>query len=404
MTRRQSNLPDLFDSWEESPAPVHVTRKRLGGVKLLALATLLVFGVVASSVATLVALTLGGLQSSLETVELPDAPVPVLPSIGEIEGGFNVLVVGSDTREGQGEGFDFVDTQLNDVNLLVHVSQNHDRAVVVSFPRDLLLDVPSCLRIDGTESAARQMVPLNSTLSRGGLPCVVSTLSQATGLDIEYAALVTFAGVAQLSTALGGVEICVDAPLVDPWSGIDLSEAGVHSLQGYEALAFLRTRKAVGDGSDLSRISSQQVFLSALVRSLQADGVLDDVTKLYGLARTAADTMTFSTSLGNLDVMVTMARALRGIPSEAIVFIRYPVLDADPARYPGRVVAHPELAKEVSERLQDGEAFTVSPGSQGAGSKSAGLGRTLSESEGSAEVLEGLVGQTAAEETCTVPR
>ena len=163
-------------------------------------------------------------------------------------------------------------------------------------------------------------------MSIGGLPCVALTLENLMGLDIGYAGLMTFAGVAQLSTAVGGVEVCVSAPLIDPWSGINIPEAGNHTLEGYEALAFLRTRKGVGDGSDLSRISSQQVYMSALVRTLQQDGVLNDVGKLYGIAQVAAQTMVLSTSLGSVDVMVAMARALRGIPNEDIVFIQYPVL------------------------------------------------------------------------------
>lgn len=332
--KAKPSAPDLFEASEDLPRPLHARRKRLGGWKLVATLSSGLVGVLVLSVGLVLGLTVQNLQSSLVTVELPNSPEPILPSIGEIDGGFNVLVVGSDTRAGQGEGFEFVDTELNDVNLLVHVSENHDHAVVVSFPRDLLLDIPACPKADGTESKPRKMEALNTTMGIGGLPCVALTIAQLTGLDIGYAGLMTFAGVAQLSTAVGGVEICVDAPLVDPWSGIDLPEAGYHTLEGYQALAFLRTRKGVGDGSDLSRISSQQVYMSALVRTLQADGVLNDVTKLYGLAQVAANTMVLSTSLGSLDVMVAMARALRGIPNDNIVFIQYPVLDADPELYP----------------------------------------------------------------------
>ena len=332
----------------------------------------------------------------------PGSPDPILPTIGEIEGGFNVLVVGSDTRVGQGDQFEFVDSELNDVNLLVHVSENHDRAVVISFPRDLLLDIPACPQEDGTESPATQMQPLNTTMGIGGLPCVALTLEELTGLEIGYAGLMTFTGVAQLSTAVGGVEVCVSAPLVDPWSGVNLPEAGYHTLEGGQALAFLRTRKGVGDGSDLSRISSQQVYMAALVRTLQEDGVLDDIGKLYGIAQTAAQTMVLSTSLASVDVMVAMARALRGIPNDNIVFIQYPVLDADPELYPGRVIPNEVLATEVVERLQVDESFTVGEGSLGFGS-------TDAETPGDAgtpsvEELEGLVGQTAGDETCAVPR
>ena len=402
--KAKPSAPDLFEASEDLPRPLHVRRKRLGGWKLIVALSLGLVGVLILSTGLVLGLTFQNLQSSLVTVELPNSPDPILPSIGEIDGGFNVLVVGSDTRAGQGDGFEFVDTELNDVNLLVHVSKNHDHAVVVSFPRDLLLDIPACPQADGTESRQRSMEPLNTTMGIGGLPCVALTIEQLTGLDIGYAGLMTFAGVAELSTAVGGVEICVDAPLVDPWSGIDLPEAGYHTLEGYQALAFLRTRKGVGDGSDLSRISSQQVYMSALVRTLQADGVLNDVTKLYGLAQVAANTMVLSTSLGSLDVMVAMARALRGIPNDNIVFIQYPVLDADPELYPGRVVPNEVLAKTVAERLQADEAFTVSAGSEGYGSTAADPELERGETPEAGDVVEGLVGQTAGDETCTVAR
>jgi LCP family protein required for cell wall assembly len=350
-------------------------------------------------------LTVQSLQSNLVTVALEGPNAPVLPDIGDIEGGFNVLIVGSDTRVGQGDQFEFVDSELNDVNVLVHISENHDRAIVVSFPRDLLLDIPSCPQGDGTSSEPRTMAPLNTTMGIGGLPCVVLTLEQQTGLDIGYAGLMTFTGVAQLSTAVGGVEVCVTAPLVDPWSGVNLPEAGYHTLEGGQALAFLRTRKGVGDGSDLARISSQQVYMAALVRTLQADGVFNDIRKLYGIASVASQTMVLSTSLNRIDVMVAMARALRGVPNENIIFIQYPVLDADPELYPGRVIPHPDLARVVAERLAIDEPFTLAEGSLGFGSTTDGnaTGNEAPTDE-EIEILEGLVGQTAGDETCAVPR
>ena len=397
--------PELYGPSDDYPDPLHTQRKRLTGWKLITALSIGVVGVVVLSLGTVVGLTVQNLQSSLVTVELPSAPEPLLPTIGEIEGGFNVLVVGSDTRAGQGDGFEFVDTELNDVNLLVHVSQNHDHAVVLSFPRDLMLDIPACPKPGGGESKPLEMQPLNTTMSIGGLPCVALTLENLMGLDIGYAGLMTFAGVAQLSTAVGGVEVCVSAPLIDPWSGINIPEAGNHTLEGYEALAFLRTRKGVGDGSDLSRISSQQVYMSALVRTLQQDGVLNDVGKLYGIAQVAAQTMVLSTSLGSVDVMVAMARALRGIPNEDIVFIQYPVLDADPELYPGRVVANESLAAQVTAKLQADESFTVATDSSGYGSTQADGAASEEPAEGTdSAVVEGLVGQTAGDETCAVPR
>lgn len=398
------SAPKLSELGVDYPQPLYARQKRIGGWKLITAVAAGVVGALVLSVGIVIGVTVQTLQSSLVTVVLPNAPEPFLPAIGEIEGGFTVLIVGSDTRVGQGDQFEFIDTELNDVNLLVHVSQNHDRAVVMSLPRDLLVDVPECVKDDGTLSRARTLQPLNSTMAIGGLPCVAATVEELTGLDIGYAGLMTFTGVAQLSTAVGGVEVCVTAPLVDPWSGIDLPEAGLHTIDGGQALAFLRTRKGVGDGSDLARISSQQVFMAALVRTLQADGVLNDIGKLYGIAHVASQTMVLSTSLGSVDVMVAMARTLRGIPNDNILFIQYPVLDADPEKYPGRVIPHSALADAVVERLVQNEAFTVGEGSLGFGSTEGELGSGGTVTPDQAEILEGLVGQTAGDETCAVPR
>ena len=431
--------------------PHHATQKRMGGWKVLATVSAAVVSSLVISAATVVGFALTSLTSSLQTVELPGHEEPVLAGVGEWEGGFNVLIVGSDTRVGQGEQFGETDSELNDVNLLVHVSENHDHATVMSFPRDTLVDVPACEQDDGSMSNPRSMTPLNATWGIGGLPCVAATLEELTGLEIGYAGVMTFTGVAQLSTAVGGVEVCVNEPIFDPWSGLDLPEAGWHTLEGGQALAFLRTRKGVGDGSDLARISSQQVYMSALVRTLQADGVLNDVTKLYSIAQVAAQTMVLSSSLGSLDVMVSMARALRNIPNENIVFIQYPVLDA-PAEYPGKVIPDPVLSERILSKVQLDEPYLLADNSGGRGSEEAPVDesaepepsespapeepaesteatpsddgaaeqptdagtseeqaeedspddQTVDEPVTQAEVLEGLVGQTASDVTCAV--
>lgn len=347
----------------------------MGGWKVIAAVSTLVVTALVISIATVVGFTVNNLTSSLQTIELPGHEEPVLAGVGEWEGGFNVLIVGSDTRVGQGDQFGVTDSELNDVNLLVHVSENHDHATVMSFPRDTLIDVPECEQADGTMSTPRTMTPLNATWSIGGLPCVAKTLEQLTGLEIGYAGVMTFTGVAQLSTAVGGVEVCVNEPIVDPWSGLNLPEAGWHTLEGGQALAFLRTRKGVGDGSDLARISSQQVYMSALVRTLQADGVLNDITRLYGIAQVAAQTMVLSSSLGSLDVMVSMARALRNIPNENIVFIQFPVLDA-PEGYSGKVIPDPVLAEQILTKVQNDEPYVLGENSIGRGSEEAPVDET----------------------------
>ena len=99
-------------------------------------------------------------------------------------------------------------------------------------------------------------------------------------------------GVAGLSEAVGGVEVCVADPIEDEYTGTFL-DAGNHTLSGVAALQFLRTRHGVGDGSDLGRISNQQVFMSALARKLQGEGTLSDPVKLYSIAKAALANMPF---------------------------------------------------------------------------------------------------------------
>jgi len=426
--------------------PGHALQKRLSGWKLmLTIAGLVVVSLVVSA-GTVVGWTLLNLTRSIQTVALPGHEAPVLAGVGEWEGGFNVLVVGSDTRVGQGNQFGETGSELNDVNLLVHVSENHDHATVISFPRDTLIDIPSCEQDDGTMSDPRTMTALNATWSIGGLPCVAKTLEELTGLEIGYAGVMTFTGVAQLSTAVGGVDVCITEPIFDPWSGLDLPEAGWNTVEGGQALAFLRTRHGVGDGSDLARISSQQVYMSALVRKLQSDGVLNDITKLYSLAQVAAQTMVLSSSLGSLDVMVSMAQALRNIPDENIVFVQFPVLDA-PEGYSGKVVPDWNLAETLLTKVQNDEPYVLGDNSIGRGSREAPADDTTTDqattdaaaddtaaatdaaagdqaaTDSTAdatpadttttdetptdtpvepEVIEGLVGQTASDVTCAV--
>src|SRR5690606_6673831 len=138
------------------------------------------------------------------------------------------------------------------------------------------------------------------------------------------AGMVNFQGVAELSTAVGGVKVCVDGPIYDKDSGLRLPSAGEYTLKGGGALAFLRTRKGVGDGSDLGRISSQQVYLSSLIRTLKSDGTLTDLGKLYNIANVAVNNMKLSSGLANVNTMVAMAQVLKNLPLERVMFVQYP--------------------------------------------------------------------------------
>ena len=259
---------------------------------------------------------------------------PAAPSIGPITGEINIVLAGSDTRTNQ-VGYQSKDQLAgssgagnNDVTMLLHISANHTSATVVSFSRDLV-SIPLC-----GKSISHAM--FNTTLAIG-LSCTVNTVEKMTGLTIPYAGIITFNGVTGLSNAVGGVTVCLATPIKDLYTEpqLDLA-AGQQTLVGDMALSFLRSRHGVGDGSDLGRISNQQIFLSALTRKIVSGDVLSNPLTLFKLANAAVANVRFSDTLANPSTLVSIALALKGLDLSKIVFVQYPT-GSDPA-YPNRVV------------------------------------------------------------------
>jgi LCP family protein required for cell wall assembly len=341
--------------------------------------------------------------------------------IGAFDGGFNMLVIGADNDANQDASlFGERDVALNDVNLLVHVADDHQSAVVVSFPRDLIIPIPACTDMETGQSRPKESAGMiNTAFAKGGLPCAVSTVEALTGLDIDYGAQFTFGSVMQLTNAIGGVEVCLQEPIFDRYSGLDLPD-GISTIQGQQALQFLRTRKAVGDGSDLSRIALQQMYMSSLVKKLKSDGTLGDVTKLFGIAKVASSSVSLSSNLANLNTMVSMALTVKDLDLSKIQLVQYPVGAAP--NDSNRVVPSKRTAAQLMEAIANDESFSsdpdarrvgvedttpqppvdpnapanpetppTEPGTPGATETPAGEG-----------VISGLVGQSAAQESCVV--
>jgi LCP family protein required for cell wall assembly len=374
-----------------------------------ALAVLLVSG---ASVAAIVVAQLG---DDIDTVALPGqegAP----PEIGAYAGGFNILIVGSDVCEDDSGCAGRGSAELNDVTILLHVSEDQTNAVAVSFPRDLIVPVPECPEADGSgTTSAMSARPLNETLFYGGLPCTAATITELTGVDIQFAGLITFSGVVAMSNAVGGVPVCVDGPVVDEYSGLNLPEAGTYTLSGAEALAFLRTRHGVGDGGDLTRISSQQAFLSSLLRTIKSNDTLGDPVKVYNLARAATSSMTLSENFAQLDTLASVALALKDIPLERFSFVQYPGSTEGTGVYAGKVQPEEDKADALFAQMLADEPFALPAAGdgQGAGADPDAVpvapvpvdpGATTDPSATAAPevpVLD-LRGQTAADSTCTI--
>jgi LCP family protein required for cell wall assembly len=371
------------------------------------LAVVLVSGVAVASIAV------WQLQSNIDTVSIEadelDGPPP---SIGAYQGGFNILIVGSDTREGQGSFGADSGSELNDVNMLLHVSEDQKSAVLVSIPRDMVVPLPAC-----KNGGPATGLPINETLYYGGLSCTVDTVQNLTGLKIHFAGIITFRGVISMSNAIGGVDVCISEAIHDPYVHLHL-KAGTRTLKGATALKFLRSRHGVGDGSDLGRISSQQVFLSSLVRKIKSDDTLTDFGKLYGIAQAATQNMTLSKNFARPDTLVSIALALKNIPLKNIAMVQYPSRTGGVGIYSGKVqpiettatLLFNAIKKDVPIGL-DANAVGANGGSEldpnapkptPKPSSSPDPSATPEDPGPKAQLIPGLKGQTAAQHTCSV--
>ena len=288
------------------------------------------------------------------------------PGVEDLNGPIKLLLVGSDTRQGQGKGFGDDESELADVIMLLHISADRKNAVALSFPRDLLVPIPACPNPEGGAFSAMSRQQINSSIAYGGPVCTLLTIQALTGVKIPYLGVIDFRGVIEMSNAIGGVEVCVANPIDDPKAKLKL-DAGVHTLQGREALAFLRTRYGIGDGSDLARISNQQVFLTSLLRKVKNEGVLNNPIYMYSLANAAARNMKLSDSMTDLGTMVALAGALRDVDLDKMTFLQVPSRGGLSGSEAGRVEPIYDQAQLIFDRIANDQPVLIKKANTGFG-------------------------------------
>lgn len=379
--------------------------------------------VVLVSITGVVAFTAVNLATSFSAgaVKLDDSK-PLPPNFADLEGGINFFLAGTDACEeefaalfpGRCDG-EAADGELNDVNMLVNISSNPRRITVINFPRDLVIPLPECEDQDGSINGETSASMINEAWGRGGLNCVVRTIEQLSGQDIQFAAKIDWGGVMNVTDAIGGVEVCIANGIKDHHTNIDWP-AGNRTIKGYEALQFLRTRYGVGDGSDLGRINNQQQYMSRLVKKVVSEEVLTNPATLLRLATVAVDSITPSENLTNPATLVEIAMAANGVPFEDIVFLRYPtfVHPENPNRvipdYEGAEVLWAALAANSPLVLaaDQGESVGVvreedmaAPSEGDEGDLSVSPSPSVSVRPGAVELPGTVLGASAAENVCS---
>ncbi|MFD5947943.1 LCP family protein [Streptomyces collinus] len=236
----------------------------------------------------------------------------------------NILLIGSDSRGGTGNARYGRDsgTERSDTTILLHLSAGRDNATAVSIPRDLMVDLPACRRPDGSRSAPR-FAMFNQAFQIGGSACTIRTVEKLTDVRVDHHVVVDFHGFKAMVDAVDGVEVCLRQPIDDRAAKLRLP-AGRVTLNGEQALGYVRARKTLGDGSDTERMERQQRFLGALVNKVRSNDVLLNPAKLYPVLDAATSSLTTDPELASLRGLYALVRGLRDIPMEQVQFLTVP--------------------------------------------------------------------------------
>ncbi|MFJ9537305.1 LCP family protein [Streptomyces sp. NPDC101225] len=236
----------------------------------------------------------------------------------------NILVIGSDSRSGNGNSRYGRDsgTERSDTTILLHLSKGRHTATAISLPRDLMVDVPSCLRADGSRSDPA-FTMFNYAFAVGGSACTIRTVEKLTDVRVDHHVVIDFHGFKEMVDAVDGVQVCLKQPIDDKDAKLKLP-AGRVTLDGEQALGYVRARKTLGNGSDTDRMERQQRFLGALVTKVQSNDVLLNPVKLYPVLDAATSSLTTDPGLASLRGLYELVRGVRDIPAERVQFLTVP--------------------------------------------------------------------------------
>ena len=315
----------------------------------------------AGGVAAVVLVALGGayavyrhLNGNIHQVnisgELGTQPVDTHPQAE------NIMIIGSDTRHGQGRGFgQNLNTDQSDTLMIMHVGADRKWVNVMSIPRDSWVNIPACKMGNGQMTSpttfkineAFALGNLNGNHTDLGVACTIKTLEQDTGIHIDHFVAINFQGFRDMVNALGGVEECNTTAINDPKSGLHL-KPGHHLLHGLGALAYVRARYTLGNGSDLERIGRQQAFMSSLVERVKSK-LLNPIA-IYHFLDAATKSITIDSQLGGIHGLYDLAMSVRNLPASQVTFFTLPT-------YPRQLVVPTDTANVMWTQPVDSRIF-----------------------------------------------
>ena len=252
----------------------------------------------------------------------------------------NILVIGSDGRQSASDcnlgGSCDGSAPHADVEMLLHVSADRSNASIMSIPRDTRVDIPPCTDAKGVTHAARHFQIITDSLNYNVPGCVVDTWESLTHIHIDHWVMVDFAGVVKMADAIGGVDVCTRQNVKDYQVEYDAQgvrheigshlvlSAGTHTVTGVQALEWLRTRHAFGDGSDVGRAKAQHLYLNSMIRQMKSVGTVANPFRLNSLAQAATHAVSMDQGLGSIEALSSLALDVNKVPSDRITTVTVP--------------------------------------------------------------------------------
>ncbi|WP_447004281.1 LCP family protein [Saccharothrix isguenensis] len=327
--------------------------------------------------------TLQRVQQSVNTTDVLTALSDVPNSPPVADGATDILLVGSDSRtDAQGRELpehvlrqlrtEATDTLNTDTIIIMRLPHDGSKARAVSIPRDTYVPIPD-IGSEKINSAygltkhftmkrllAEGVSDLTERSQRGdqaGRRALVQVVQELTGVRVDHYAEVNLYGFYLLTDVIGGVEVCLKQATSDLDSGADF-RAGVQTISGADALAFVRQRKGIPNG-DLGRITRQQVFMSAAASKLMSAGTLTDPARLSGLLDAVSKSVVVDEKLD----LTTFAGQARGLAGGNVEFATIPVTGVGTLNERGQsiVTVDPVAVKAFVAELLGDKTPTPSP-------------------------------------------
>jgi LCP family protein required for cell wall assembly len=260
-----------------------------------------------------------------------------------VDGTLNVLLLGSDSRdpdtpgEAGGPGLWRTDTIV-----ILHIPASHDKAYMVSIPRDTWVYVPESP--DGQNGDT--MAKINAAYAWGGLPLMVETVERYSGVRMDHVALIDFNGFVRVTDALGGVDMNIEQSIVSIHEPYRSFTAGPNHLNGTEALDYVRQRYQFADG-DFARMRHQHEFLKALLDKAVSRGTVANIGKFKEFVSSVASALTVDKDFSLID----LGWQFHSLRSENLTFLVSPNLGSDTIDGQSVVVSDKQNASQLYDAM-----------------------------------------------------